>query len=280
MASENKPAGGAAVSMRKEPKGATARSPQVPRITPPRTIDLACAALGVTIGALVLRGLLLLGYTGTLQNYLISVNRKADKPKKHYGVGSSALNADLHQLRQATLVNVAVVAVALLLLIFALRRTRSASGSRWALLIVVVFTQLPAYVIPISGGWPAVPQAFGVLAGIASIAALVLVFVKPSMQYFRTCRESYLPPDRLNQPRPGLASLFGPRPPRTAPARGGATTRGFAATRPENTANPAAAKPAAGKAKAKVRADAEAVSRGAELARSRAKASKSRRSER
>ena len=185
----------------------------------------------------------------------------------------------LHQLRSSTLFNVAIVGVALLLLIFAVRRTRSASGSRWALLIVLVFTQLPAYVIPVSGGWPPAAQASGVIAGIAAIAAIVLIFVKPSTAYFRECREVSLPPERRGQPRPGLAALFRPKPPRTA--AGGTTrqtgSRSYATSR---TANPAAGKPTASKAKAKVRADAEAVSRGADLARSRAKANKSRRTER
>lgn len=267
------------VSMTKgAPTGARSTSP-VPRVTPPRTIDLACIALGVTIAALLARGLLLLGSTGTLNQYLISLNKKADKPKKNY-VHSGALSHDLHQLRTSTLVNVAIVAAALLLLIFALRRTRAASGSRWALLIVLVFTQLPAYVIPISGGWPPVAQVCGVIAGVASIAAIILIFVKPSAAYFRECREVSLPPERRGQARPGLGALFRPRPPRTAAGGGTTRTAGSRTYATTRTANPAASKPAAGKAKAKVRADAEAVARGADLARSRAKASKSRRTDR
>ena len=44
-----------------------------------------------------------------------------------------------------------------------------------------------------------------------------------------------------------------------------------------DVATPAAGNPARGKARAKVRADADAIAKGAELARNRAKASKSRR---
>jgi hypothetical protein len=178
--------------------------------------------------------------------------------------------ADVHSLRQGTLLMGAVVAVALVLLTFALRRARTASGTRWAMLILMLFTSLPFYVIPIKH-FPVVPNVAGVLIGVSSIAAIVLVFLfKPSQQYFRDCKEASLPPDLRGKPRP---SLFGPRRPRAGLAGpGGRAAAARAAAEQADVVRPGSAP----KARAKVRADADAVARGAELARSRAKASKSR----
>ncbi len=106
------------------------------------------------------------------------------------------------------------------------------------------------------------------VAGIGSVAAIVLVFLPQSTQYFRACREASVPPELRGQPRPSLGSLFRPKSARTA---AGATATRPAAARPSIAASSA-------KAKAKVRSDAEAVAKGAELARARAKSSKSRRS--
>ena len=139
------------------------------------------------------------------------------------------------------------------------------------MVILMLFTSLPFYVIPIQH-FPAVPNMAGVIIGVASIAAIVLVFLfKPSQQYFRDCREAALPPERRGQPRP---SLFGPRRPRAGLAGpGGRAAAARAASERADVVGPGGAP----KARAKVRSDAEAVARGAELARSRAKASKSRR---
>ena len=137
---------------------------------------------------------------------------------------------------------------------------------------------LPLYIIPTSG-LPAPASAAGVILGAASIAALGLIFLAPaSTAYFRACRLANVPEELRGQPRPGLGSLFGPK--RTAAGRQpagrqpGARQSAAAARASSAEAN----RPAAGKAKAKVRSDTDAVAKGAELARSRAKASKSRRS--
>lgn len=256
-------------------KTSAAASSDMPKQLPtPRTIDLACLAMILVAVASVARGLLLLGSTSTLTSYLVNANNKAgDKKKTPYG--ADQINADLHSLRQGTLVMGLVIAVALTLLVFAVRRARSASGSRWALLILMVFTSLPFYVVPISG-FPAAVNVAGVVVGVAAIAAILLVFVPPpSQKYFRDCRQASLPPERRGQPRP---SLFGPR--RQRPGLGGPGGGQAAAARAaQQRAKDEAVRPSgAPKARAKVRADAEAVARGAELARSRAKASKSRRS--
>jgi hypothetical protein len=107
---------------------------------------------------------------------------------------------------------------------------------------------------------------------VLSIVVLLLIFVpKESIAYFRACREANLPPERRGQQRPGLGSLFAPRPPRQRMTPVGRTAE------PEPASRPAETRPAVPKAKAKVRTDSEAIARGAELARARAKASKSRR---
>jgi hypothetical protein len=276
-------------SLRKEPAKTPAAKPagkpakagpdeRPTRLATPRTIDYACIALGVTALALVVRGLSMLGFTNELQQFLINSNNNAkDKKKPNYV--RDHLAADLHALRQGTLLMGVVIAIALTLLIFAVRRVRTASGSRWAMLIVMLFTSLPFYIVPISG-FPTVPKVAGVLVGAAAIAALLLVFLpKPSQQYFRDCRDAALPPELRGQPRPGL---FGPR--RQRPGLAGPGGRAAAARATQNT-KAASVRTAEAqnhpvgstKSRAKVRSDADAVARGADLARSRAKASKSRR---
>jgi hypothetical protein len=246
--------------------GSAATTPA--RIPAPPTINYACAALIVIAVAAVVRGLALLGSTSQLQSFVVDANNRAKTPKSPYGPDQIA--ADVHSLRQGTLLMGAVIAVVLVLLTFAMRRARTASGTRWAMVIVMLFTSLPFYVIPISK-FPMLPNVAGVLIGVASIAAIVLVFLlKPSQQYFRACREASLPPERRGQPRP---SLFGPRRPRAGLAGpGGRAAAARAASEQTDVVRPGSAP----KARAKVRADADAVARGAELARSRAKASKSR----
>jgi len=246
------------------------------RLPTPRTIDLACLAIALAAVGTLVRGLLLLGSTSTLHTYLVNNNNKAGSKKKT-PYGPDQINADIHSLRQGTLIMGVVIAVALALLVYAVRRARSASGSRWALLILMLFTSLPFYVVPITG-FPGAVNVAGVIVGVASIAAILLIFVPPpSQKYFRDCREASLPPERRGQPRP---SLFGPRRPRPGSADpgpgGGRAAAGRAAS--ERAKDEAVRPGGTSKARAKVRSDADAVARGAELARARAKATtKSRR---
>jgi hypothetical protein len=227
---------------------------------------------------MVLRAILLQGSTGQLQKFLIHANSTAgDKKKPNYV--ADHLSADLHALRQGALLMGVVIALALVLIIFALRRVRTASPSRWAMLIVLLFTELPFYVLPVSG-FPMGARVAGVVVGAASILAILLIFIpKPSQQYFRACKEAATPPELRGQPRP---SLFGPRRQRPGLAGpGGRAAAGRATqnarTAPARTQSEAPEESGPSKARAKVRSDSEAVARGAELARSRAKASKSRR---
>ena len=252
--------------------GASGRG-AVATVRPPMTINLAGAALAAVVVFMAVRALGLLGSSSMLKAYLIDANKKAKKPKNPFDVDGA-----LHTLRQGALLNLLIFGVVMLLLVWAMRRPRSASSSRWVLLIVMVFTQLPLYLVPSAGypsGLPSIVRVAGLLIGLFSVLAVLLVFVpKPSQDYFRACREAVTPPELRGQPRPGLASLFAPKP--RGQAAGGVNQR--AAQRPATTrAAEAPARQGAPKAKAKVRGDAESVARGAELARSRAKASKSRR---
>lgn len=241
--------------------------PDVPRVPTTRTIDLAAVAGGLLALALWVRGLGLLGNDSGLQKYAIHLNAKADKPDKNFDPADY-----VHGLRLSAFVTAAILTVIVLLLVVAMRRTRSASASRWGVLIFLILLGIPYSIIP-TWGLPLVAQTAGVVSGIASILMIVLVFLPPSLRYFRECRDALTPPELRGQPRPGLGSLFKPRPP--AGAAGAAGTRATA-TRPAATRP---AKTSASKAKAKVRSDADAIAKGAELARTRAKSSKTRRSE-
>ena len=238
----------------------TTRGKAPSKLPPPRTVNLVCLAMAAMIVLNFAQAFLLLGWTDTLKAYLITSNANAKTPQDPF----DAVHA-LYQLRQGSFITAGLYGVMLALLIFALRRTRSA---RWAVLIIFLYTLLPFRVIP-SSGEPVAVQVVTVLVGVLSIIVLLLIFIpKESMAYFRACREANMPEGQRGQPRPGLGSLFAPRRP---PAD---RTSVASARRP---AQPAETRPAVAKAKAKVRSDSEAVARGAELARARAKASKSRR---
>ena len=96
--------------------------------------------------ALWVRVLGLAGNTDTLVAYLTKANNNADKPVKNY---ARKVMGDVHNLRVGNLISAIVLSGVTLLIIFLMRRTRTASSSRWALLIVLVLTSTPFYVIPI-----------------------------------------------------------------------------------------------------------------------------------
>ena len=245
-------------------------------IRPPRMINLVVAAVGAQVFFSIVRAVSMFGYSDQLRRWLVDSNNKAKKPTRPYG--PAQITHDLHQLRVSGLIQGAVVAAALLLLAFLLRRQATATMSRWALLIVMVMTLGPFAVIPVHG-LPVLPQVAAVLSGVACIAAIVLLFLPESRGYFKAISAARAEAaGRGAAPSRGLGSLFAPRPgaARKPPPPSG--LRSTAASR----ANARLAKgsgTAAG-ARAKARADEAAIARGAALARSRAKASKSRRTER
>jgi multisubunit Na+/H+ antiporter MnhB subunit len=253
---------------------ASGHSPGKPPTVPiPRTVDLAVIAVFAEAFFTLLRAVALRGYTSQLSQWLIDTNNKATGKNHKANYGPDKVAHDLAQLRSGALTQGLIITAALVLLGLALRRTRAASGARWALLVVIVLTSGPLAIMPVDG-WPTLPKAAGVLMGASAIAAIVLIVWPRSMNYFRDCKAASRPAGA--PARPGLAGLFAPRP---APQRGGpATSPGRGAARSGAGAQSGEdANPARAKAKAKVRADADAVAKGAELARARAKANKPRR---
>jgi hypothetical protein len=238
----------------------------------PRTINLVVAAIAAQVVFTLVRAISMFGYTGELQRLLIKSNNDAKPADRKVPYGPAQIADDLHRVRVNGLWTAIVVSAALILLAYTLRRTGTANVSRWALIAVMLLTGGPFSIVP-AKGLPVVPQVSMVLAGIASIVAIALLFLPESREYFRAIaaqRRGAVP----NAPagagvgaRPSLRTLLFP--PKRSP---GGTT-------PSQQPRPSAAdlRAEARVAKSKQRSDAEAVARGADLARSRAKASKSRR---
>ena len=247
--------------------------------TVPRTVNLAIAAVAAQVFFLLVRSLAVLGFSDELQRLLIKSNKdlkndnKNKKAVSEYVFGSHDVLHDLHSLRVSYVWQGAILAVALLLLAWSLRRASTASVTRWALLIVMVITASPLQVIP-PHGWPVLIQVGFVGSGVASIAAIVLLFLPESRAYFhgindvRRAEYQVKTGATAGAPRPTLRSMFAPRP---APG-------GVSLDKPEaKAARERVQQPGA---RAKSRSEAESVARGAQLARERAKAaSKSRRTE-
>ena len=257
-----RPAGGLFGASR-APKAQVANQP-----LPMTMLAVFAAMIFIIIGSLIRVFAIGIGHTSALTTYLIYANSKAKKPKNPYTAAD--ITKDLHSIRVGTVANAVLLTVLMLVLIWGLRRARSAWASRWVAVIVLVLTESFLYVVPVKH-LLGLANVGGVMVGLASIVTLLGLFVPQSAKYIAACRELSLPPERRGQPRP---KLFGPR---TAPA---ARSTGPSARNANRTA--ASARPSSsggGKAKAKARNDADAVARGAELARSRARASKSRRTD-
>jgi hypothetical protein len=239
--------------------------PQPPR--PPLAINLVIAAVCAEVLFMLIRVASMFGYTSQLNALLAKSNHDAKHPKVPYGPVEIA--HDLHKVRTSGLWQGLVVGIALLLLAYSLRKVATASVTRWALLIIMIMTGGPFSVIP-AHGLPVVPQVALVLSGIASIVAIVLLFLPDSREYFRAMSRarSGAAAGAGAPARPGLGALFRPRAPVERKPQPTAGLRSSAASRAQARA-----------AKSKTRNDAEAIARGADLARNRAKASKSRRTE-
>jgi hypothetical protein len=132
----------------------------------------------------------------------------------------------------------------------------------------MVITGSPFQIIP-ARGWPVPIQIALVAAGVMSLAAIVLLLLPESREYFRAIgdarRAEYAAKTGRGpaQPRPSLRSMLTAKPT-------------VSLDKPE--ARDAARAQQRG-ARAKSRVESEAVARGAQLARERAKASKSRRTD-
>lgn len=233
----------------------------------PRSVDGVLLAAGVFIACSLLSALTWYGFKSQFVDLLISSDRKSKNPTPGYGAAQAA--DDLDKIRKGQLVQTFVVCLALAFLTYAITRARSASAGRWGLVIVLVLTVNA--VIPVSG-LPAVANGLRVVALLAAVTVVVLLFMPPSRRYFAQCRVAVTggEPTRTG----GLRGLFSNgMPQRQVPVR--QTERVDAAVAADGDVRPAGSKSRT----AKARNEQAAVARGAELARSRAKASKSRRTD-
>ena len=254
-----------------------AEQPEKPEKLPappaPRTIRLAIVAIVAYAFFTLARALSMFGSTDALQRLLVKANndlKPADR-KSNYTFGSHKVLDDLHSVRVSGLWQALVIVVAVLLLAYSLRRVGTASVARWALLIVMLLTGGPFTIIP-AKGLPVLPQVSLVLAGVSSLAALILLFLPDSRAYFREMaarRRGELEAIAPGVARPSLRALFSTKPLGGTPASSVSLEKAGVVDPPPSNA----------RAKAKRRTEAEAVARGAELARARAKANKNRRAD-
>jgi hypothetical protein len=131
-------------------------------------------------------------------------------------------------------------------------------------------------VYAVASNGPIVLRVPTLIASLAMIVAVVLVNMRPSVEFFAASRPANAPARRgLFGPRPPLGGSRSPAEPTTQrPQRGPA---GSAATTAEAAPTPSRD---TDRQRAKKRVAADSAARGAELARTRAKASKSRRTDR
>lgn len=252
------------VSLRKDGAGAAPAKPQ-----PPRHVLLACGALVLAGIAGLIAALTLLGDKGKgdwLYKSAVTSNNKL-KPKDRKT--SAQLLHDVASTVNSLIVMSVVVVVVLGLLAGAVYRGRY--WSRWAVTGVYLLASFTGTLIGIGSlleiGASAPPASFKLpafIAGVAAIAGVILCWMRPSMDYFALNRPAPAAGAPAGRPRRGL---FAPRP-ATSPAP----------ARPVQRKQEAATKP--DRSRSKQRVNNAAVAKGAELARTRAKAaSKSRRTE-
>jgi hypothetical protein len=237
----------------------------------PPSLRLAVIAVAAQILLSLLRGVAVFGYTASLRAQEIKVNKDAGKSTKilcsvsaKKGCLDVASEVHTYQL-QVLLYGVLVSVLVAMTVMSILRRGRSGRALYLAVTLasglLAGYAGSPVSLLAVISGGPVVLAAITALAAAASIVAMVMLY-RPDMKAF-------LNPSGAPARPGGLGALFGPRPPRR-PRPGAAP-----AAEPVVKAVPAEAP----RARAKVRSDNDAVAKGAELARSRAKASKSRRSD-
>jgi hypothetical protein len=251
-----------------------AKATDTPAATRPRFVLYAVAAMAVACVATLVAAIDLYG----LRDWLTREQVKADKKAK-----KTHTTAQLHDLisqqQKGALIGAIVVVVAVSFLGYGVYRGRH--WSRWG---TVVFWFLASFTGTLVGIGSVlsigldIPGSFKVpafIAGAGFLIAVAFVNFPSSVAHFALSR-----PHRTGAGTRGGAprrGLFAPRvPPEPRPGRPGAKVTGVltssAATRGQARADRA-------RAKNRAAANAEAIALGAELARKRAKASKSRRTD-
>lgn len=235
----------------------------------PKTMRVALGAIVAQLALAVLYAILSWPLAGQLHDAVIKSNNKLKKPKVLCGLThpSGCLDVDktVHAIQRSTLIITLVIGALIVLLAPRLRKGMRSSRTIYVAVTIISallgFSASPLSIVALFSGGPGVPRAVAVLGAAASAIAIAALFMRESQRYFDARS-----PNPLG-PRPGLGSLLRPRPPRTAEPR---------AAGMRSTPNRGENRPAA---RSKSRNDADAVARGANLARNRAKASKSRRTD-
>ncbi|MDP9093191.1 MAG: hypothetical protein M3N95_09700 [Actinomycetota bacterium] len=284
--SDNKPAPKPrpAVELTKKPKAATNDTADT---APSRSIALALYAIYAQLGLAVLYAILSWPLSNQLHKSIIDSNNKAKAPKKLCGVprvaGCLDVNKTVHTVQIETAVGTALVALAVILMVARIRRGirsgRTIYIAASVLGALVGFAGSPVSLLAVASSGPGIPRVVSALAAASSVLAIVLLFRPDSQQLFN--QKSRRPArDATGAPRPGLGSLLRPRPPVDGPPQLNGRQQLSGKPSPASDVRSAADIRAEGRlAKAKSRNDVEAVTRGAAMARNRAKASKSRRTD-
>jgi hypothetical protein len=279
-------------------EGAAATAPR------PRTVLAATIALGVSALAALGAATALYGQTGWLHDKQSEANSKAATSaiasanssaasathdvtsaiasassvnQTKYPTGGSRLDDQVHQQQSGALIMSLVLVLATGFIAYGVFRGRH--WARWgtvAFWAVASFTGTFAgllYLVAVGSSSPVPFKALSFLSAAALLTAVVLCNLRPSVEYFALSRPTHARPQRRG--------LFAPRVPMddTRPTRGSRTS-GSKPTSPLTTSAVDRGEAYVEKKRSKKRsaaANAEAIHRGAELARSRAKASKSRR---
>lgn len=231
----------------------------------PNTVLLAIGALILSGVGAVAAGASLYGVRGWIRYRLENPSPKPKKPLTAKQIDDQVASFPTQQL-----VSGIVVLLAVSLIAWSVWRGRY--WARWAVIglwVLCSLTNTPASFNSVFAIGESLPIGFKVplaLSGLALLVAVVMVMLPASGRYF--ARSKPVPAAGA----PARRGLFAPRTPPPPRARA-ATTRPEAAVAANDPATPP-------RARTKKRADTQSVAKGAELARTRAKAAgKSRRTE-
>jgi hypothetical protein len=270
----------------------------------PRQVQLAAGALVLSGITAIVAALTLFGQKEWLTRHQITSNNKeianagkdaiAKATKEHLSAeqiaaaGAKArakstkdLSNVAHQVSQqqrGALISAFLVLLVMVFLAYGVYRGRH--WSRWgvsAFWLLASFTGTTVGLfsaLSVGADLPGAYKAAGFVASVLLILAVVCVNMRVSTQYFALSRP--VPPAGA-PPRRGL---FGPRPAPRTPRAGAEPRSGAKGVLTSNAAERGEAYVERQRSKKRASANADSVARGAELARSRAKASKSRRVER
>jgi hypothetical protein len=239
------------------------------RPNPPQLVLLAAGALVLTGLASLAAALSLYGGKKELLATAVKANAKLVGKKNHVDPATLPNAVD----KAVTSLTIQAVVLIVATAIIARAALRGRYWARWAVLglwVISTLTGTPGGIsslLAVGIDAPGLYKAAGFVSGLAFIAAVMLTSLRPSVEFF----------NRSKPARPAGApqrrGLFASRP------TGGAAPRSRFEPRPPAATKPAETRPAnqPDRSRSKQRANSEAVAKGAELARTRAKASKSRR---